>query len=71
MQLEMFYVSLDQLSGQEYHTKYQRNLKIVICIYLPDFSESWQVEICGIFRKRLRKIRTLASGQTFCVWNSW
>jgi len=40
MQLEMLYISLDQLSGQEYHIKYQRNLKIVICIYLPDFSES-------------------------------
>lgn len=40
MQLEMLSVSPDQLPGQEYHIKYQRNLKIVICIYLPDFSES-------------------------------
>ena len=53
MQLETLYVSLDQLSDQEYHIKYQRNLRIVICIYLPDFSESWQIEICGIFRKHL------------------
>lgn len=63
----MLYVSLDQLAGQEYHIKYQRNLKTVICIYLPNSPDSSQLEIYGIFRKHLHKIRTLASGQTFCV----
>lgn len=37
----------------------------MICICLPDSLESSQLEIYGIFRKHLCKMRTLASGQTF------
>lgn len=42
---------LQHLSGQECYTKYWSNYQTVTCIYLPDFLESQQKGICGIFRK--------------------
>lgn len=49
-------MSLQHLSGQEYHTKCRSNYQTVTCIYLPDCLESLQMDICGIFRKEFCEI---------------